>query len=310
MAQLECFPLRRGPLGVGTGLVGGWRITSYFGGRPNPFTGQPSYHSGMDLAGPIHLEPLYSVVEGTPYQGWDGSGGGNWTTLYHRHSGARFGYGHAHHFEPGVHGILIPAGRVIAYVDSSGASTGDHLHFAYDSEDANTSYDDPYDILMECAEAGRFPGSITPPQPPQPPEGFTMEQYQEIMAGINRIEGALGLDLAFDVAAHEQLDRLEKAATERGWASRPYLFQLGVKNADESIDVEPEVYNLDTVDHPDGTKERVRMHVTTQRPGGDPVAFMNVMIQLGYNPHLQVITDPVKVEELRALRVANRPITV
>lgn len=195
--ELDCFPLNRGRLTPETSdrTVGGWLVTSFFGPRVDPIRGGAGNHGGQDIAGGgIDGQPLYAVVEGTVQQGWDPYGGGNWTTLWAR-NGARFGYGHASRFAPGVNGKTVPAGTVLAYVGTTGASTGPHLHFAYDSEDAGTSYDDPFDILARCARAGRYPGATPAPPPPTPPEGLTMAQYEDIMASLARIEKAQGSDL-------------------------------------------------------------------------------------------------------------------
>ena len=192
MTTFDYFPLPRGPLAPGVNVQGGWRITSFFGGRIDPISGRPGNHGGEDLAGPgIDGVPFYAVAPGYVTQGWDGSGGGNWTTLY-LDNGARVGYGHAQSFAPGVNGRRVAAGTLLGYIDSTGKSTGAHLHFAYDSEDANTFYDDPFDVLEESQN--RFVGDSTPdfPDPPPPPGDLTMPQYEDIMASQARIEKALG----------------------------------------------------------------------------------------------------------------------
>lgn len=233
--MLQCFPLRQGPAS-GVGTTGGWRITSYFGGRIDPITGRPGNHGGEDIAGFQQGEPYYAVVDGYVSQGWDPSGGGNWTTLYGM-NGTRFGYGHASSFAPGVNGKTVPAGTVIAYAGTTGASTGVHLHFAYDSEDAGTAYDDPFDVLQECASAGRFPGAVNQQPLPPPPEGLTMAQYEDIMGGIARLEKVLGTNLQMEGQWEQDtrtivIDGVEQvvhqqagAITEAGWSSRPYPFR-------------------------------------------------------------------------------------
>jgi len=145
---LTAFPLERGPLAAGTGVFGGWRATSYFGGRPNPFTGVPSWHGGMDLACPRGTK-MFAALPGFVYQGWDSSGGGNWSSLK-CDSGEYLGYGHALSFADGlVSGSRVEAGQLIGFVDSTGASTGHHLHFAY-KRPFTLSYADPHDLLLEC----------------------------------------------------------------------------------------------------------------------------------------------------------------
>lgn len=165
--MILCNPLPRGPFSDGVGFMGGWRITSYFGGRPNPFTGLPSYHSGMDRAAPRGT-PQFAVNSGYVYQGWDNTGGGLWSGL-RCDDGSYWGYGHALRFEPGRNGMHVEAGDVLAYVDSTGSSTGDHEHDAY-RPPYTLSYGDPFDLLATChTYAGESEHPVDHPQIDVPP---------------------------------------------------------------------------------------------------------------------------------------------
>ena len=161
VATLDYFQRTRGPLRNGLGVVGGWQITSYFGGRPNPFTGQASYHGGQDLAyGGCLGDPVYSPCDGSLAQAWDNSGGGNWSGITFD-DGSYMGIGHARAFAPGNHYRRVKAGDLIAYCGTSGASTGPHLHIAYRAPNART-YSDPYDLLQDAQY--RIVG-VTQPEP-------------------------------------------------------------------------------------------------------------------------------------------------
>lgn len=162
---MECFPLPRGPLPPAIGVVGGWRITSYFGGRIDPLNGRPGNHGGMDLAhAACHGEKIFACCSGRVTQGWDNSGGGWWTNLW-GDDGCRWGYGHASAYaQPSLNGHHVAAGTLLAYIGTSGGSTGAHLHLAY-ARPPGTIYSDPYNELVEAARAGRFPGGA--PAPPQ-----------------------------------------------------------------------------------------------------------------------------------------------
>lgn len=238
MIRFECAPFAPGRRDPGPGIVGGRRITSYFGGRIDPISGRPGNHGGMDVEA-YRPEPYFAVWDGWCSQGWDPGGGGNWTTLTHA-SGARVGYGHMLRFEPGVHGRMIPAGTLIGYADSTGKSTGDHLHLAYDSEDPGTRYDDPFDPLMEVCAAGRWPGGT--PTPITPPEGLTMDQFAELLAGQAKILALLSpLEFVDDweqdtrkviIAGVEHIVHGQAGAiTEAGWSSRPYPFRFAGSDA-------------------------------------------------------------------------------
>lgn len=179
------FPLPPGPHAPGVGVLGGWPVSSWFGGRPNPFTGRPSWHGGMDLVAP-RLTPMLAVVAGRVTQGWDPSGGGWWTTLYGA-DGRRYGYGHADHYAPAVAGTWVNAGDVLAFVDSSGSSTGDHLHFAMALSHAGP-WADPYDELQAATFTQQapepIPGPIDPPEPlhapHSPKEALAVHQFWTI----------------------------------------------------------------------------------------------------------------------------------
>lgn len=151
------FPLPEGP-SAGLGVMHGWRITSTFGNRPHPVTGQPNRHRGMDFAWyGCSGEPIYAPCAGRVSQGWDASGGGYWTGIT-GHDGCYWGLGHASRFEPGVNGATVAAGTRVAYVGTTGGSTGPHLHAAYRAPGAGV-YSDPWDLL---ASASVRPGGSAP----------------------------------------------------------------------------------------------------------------------------------------------------
>ena len=104
------------------------RISSRFGGRMHPVLGVWKQHRGTD----------YSASQGTPVRaigdavviraGW-GNGYGNVLELRHR-NGYVTRYGHLRGFASGVRvGARVTIGETIAYVGSTGLSTGPHLHF-------------------------------------------------------------------------------------------------------------------------------------------------------------------------------------
>jgi len=167
--RLDCFPLTVGPYTPphqpDRNILGGWLVTSYFGGRADPVTGRPGTHGGMDLAGSgIAGTAIVAPVRGYVNQSWDFSGGGNWTSLI-TPDGYRFGFGHAQSFAPGVNGKTVEAGTVLAYVGSTGHSTGPHLHFAY-AAPGTVGWGDPYDVL--CDVSARNGGTPNTPANPSP----------------------------------------------------------------------------------------------------------------------------------------------
>jgi len=195
MIDLIYFPLVRGPMGAGLGKMAGWNITSYFGTRPNPFTGAISRHGGMDFAYPNCTGALIVAPHNaTMSQSWDYSGGGApgtktgggyWTGLTFD-DGSYMGIGHAAKFAPGPSYRRVVAGEILAYVGTSGASTGPHAHIAYRMP-GQSVYSDGYDILKaasnRCINDTPPISSIIPPTDPGTPIP-PIETEDENMAAV------------------------------------------------------------------------------------------------------------------------------
>ena len=103
-------------------------VSSPFGWRIHPISGQEKFHNGVDLwcAG-IYGKPIYATREGVvSYTGWYGSGG--WTVMIDHLDGFKSIYMHMTRYIV-ADGDFVSAGQVIGYVGSTGGSTGPHLHF-------------------------------------------------------------------------------------------------------------------------------------------------------------------------------------
>lgn len=108
------------------------RITSPFGPRTHPVTGkQNSFHNGIDLGAPGG-HPIIAVADGNVIissEGWNG-GYGNYIVIYHPSLNIRSLYAHGMSNSRKVSvGDKVTAGQQIMSVDSTGSSTGNHLHF-------------------------------------------------------------------------------------------------------------------------------------------------------------------------------------
>lgn len=105
-------------------------ITSRFGYREDPFTGEISYHGGTDIGAPGGT-PILAAADGTvtianAIDSW-GGGYGYHIKLNHNDTFDTL-YAHCSSICVTV-GQEVKQGEVIGYVGTTGNSTGNHLHF-------------------------------------------------------------------------------------------------------------------------------------------------------------------------------------
>ena len=104
----------------------GFRYTSSFGVRSDPFNGGAALHTGVDLAAPTGTQVHATGDAVVSRAEWAG-GYGNMIQLDHG-AGVQTRYGHLSRVL--VHaGQRVHAGDVIGLVGSTGRSTGSHLHY-------------------------------------------------------------------------------------------------------------------------------------------------------------------------------------
>jgi len=102
-------------------------VSSGFGMRTDPFTGEPRFHAGVDLAAPRGAA-IRTVADGeVVYSGWR-HGEGRVVEVQHA-GGLVTSYAHAQRTLVAA-GQHVVAGEVVATVGSSGRASGPHLHFA------------------------------------------------------------------------------------------------------------------------------------------------------------------------------------
>jgi len=104
----------------------GW-VSSPFGRRTDPFTGQLAWHSGVDFATSAAGADIIAVAAGVVTAAGNRDGYGLALDINHG-NGYVTRYGHAEKLLVGV-GDIITKGQVIALVGSTGRSTGPHVHF-------------------------------------------------------------------------------------------------------------------------------------------------------------------------------------
>ena len=106
-----------------------WRkvVTSEFGYRSDPFTGERRGHSGMDLAVPTGTS-IRAALPGTVTVSTYNQGGYGYYVMIDHGGGLATLYGHCSQLLARV-GQTVETGDVIALSGSTGRSTGPHLHF-------------------------------------------------------------------------------------------------------------------------------------------------------------------------------------
>ena len=124
----------------------GW-LTGTFGGRSDPFTGEPAYHQGLDIS-TDKGQPVFAtadgVVESTAYNG----DYGNLIVIKHGFDlTTRYGHLSAFAVKPGQ---TVKRGAVIGYVGATGRATGAHVHYEIL---ANGKLINPLQLLTQPAAA-------------------------------------------------------------------------------------------------------------------------------------------------------------
>lgn len=147
--------------------VSGARLSSTFGTRRDPFTGERRPHNGIDYAAPVGA-PVQAAGDGTVVSAGRRGTYGHYVRIRHddRHQTA---YGHLSSYADHLgRGVRVTQGEVIGYVGSSGRSTGPHLH---------------YEVLKNDDQ-------INPMNLKHPPtaqlKGEELEQFEAEMARIDR----------------------------------------------------------------------------------------------------------------------------
>ena len=102
------------------------RVTSTFGTRVHPVTGEVKQHDGLDLAAPEGT-PVAAAAEGKVVFAGEEGGYGNLVIIEHA-DGRRTCYGHLAEIMV-QENQKVTSGQQVATVGSTGISTGPHLHF-------------------------------------------------------------------------------------------------------------------------------------------------------------------------------------
>jgi murein DD-endopeptidase MepM/ murein hydrolase activator NlpD len=121
----------------GRALHGGWlrtplrydHVSSGFGMRFHPVLKRKQLHNGIDYSAPTGTT-VRAAAAGVVRLAAPSGPNGNLIAIVHPHGYESF-YAHLSRFAPGIRaGVRVKQRQLIAYVGSTGRSTGPHLHFA------------------------------------------------------------------------------------------------------------------------------------------------------------------------------------
>jgi murein DD-endopeptidase MepM/ murein hydrolase activator NlpD len=103
----------------------GW-LTGTFGGRSDPFSGEPAFHQGIDIS-TDKGQPVFATADGVVESASYTGDYGNLIVLKHGFDLAtRYGHLSAFNVKPGQ---TVKRGAVIGYVGATGRATGTHVHY-------------------------------------------------------------------------------------------------------------------------------------------------------------------------------------
>lgn len=137
----DTYPVNHGGLRWPLRVPG--RVSSEFGSRTSPTAGASTNHQGMDIAVSAGT-PIVAAGDGTVVTAAYSASAGNYIMLYHGNSLYTV-YMHASKLAVSE-GAQVKQGDVIAYVGSTGISTGAHLHFGVS---VNGAYVNPRNYVSQ-----------------------------------------------------------------------------------------------------------------------------------------------------------------
>lgn len=132
------------------------RMSSDYGYRIHPISGDRKFHDGIDLAAPSGTDILACGAGTVTVSGWNSGGYGNYIRIDHG-GGLESFYGHCKALYV-KSGATVKAGQRIAAVGTTGASTGNHLHFGMHR---NGSSVNPLSYVSAKDTTANYTGSST-----------------------------------------------------------------------------------------------------------------------------------------------------
>jgi murein DD-endopeptidase MepM/ murein hydrolase activator NlpD len=130
-------------------------ITAGYGYRKSPFTGQREFHEGLDIAAPYGT-PIMATADGIVSFAGPLVAYGNVVFIDHGHGFATF-YGHISTTRV-REGQRVRRGDIIAYVGTTGRTTGPHVHYEVHVDGVISN---PLKYAIDTSEI-KFAGDVEP----------------------------------------------------------------------------------------------------------------------------------------------------
>jgi hypothetical protein len=110
-----------------------YTVTSKYGNRTHPISGNPDFHHGVDFAASAGT-PVYAAMSGEVVSVvadgiGDGESFGNYVRIWHESLQVYTVYAHLLNLSELHVGDVVDVGAVVGEVGSTGSSSGNHLHF-------------------------------------------------------------------------------------------------------------------------------------------------------------------------------------
>lgn len=198
MRELTYFP-----------LLESYPKTSPWGARIDPITGAvDSWHRGVDYGAPYGV-PVIAPFDGFVTTGYESGGAGSWSWV----DNGPDRFKSFHHSGFAVVGGPVAAGTTIAYIGSTGASTGAHAHLELWEGGVNI---DPTGYLDRAPLKS---GS----KPPPPEDEMTDEDWNQMRSILNTmLVGKLALHSTPNVLLTDDRGQFTIVMTDAG--PRRYTF--------------------------------------------------------------------------------------
>ncbi|MGF9913755.1 M23 family metallopeptidase [Paenibacillus ehimensis] len=142
------------------GAFDGWKVTSPYGYRSDPFTGSRVFHTGIDLV-KYHKYPIPAFVGGAVLfagEGVSGTGFGGYGNVVAIKDGKGYVHCYCHLDSVAVKkGQILSKGDIVGNQGTTGRSTGSHLHYEVRAKDTPSygygTHVDPGEYLENLKEA-------------------------------------------------------------------------------------------------------------------------------------------------------------